>query len=82
MQLKKILNIIAQIALPTLTIGAQVATSMKYPEFWLIINLLAQPFWFYSSWKAFKQAWQIGILITTIIFTFITAFGIINYWFL
>jgi len=33
MKFKKTLNIIAQIALPTLTIGAQVATAMKYPEF-------------------------------------------------
>ncbi len=73
---------LAQVALPTLTIGAQVATSLKYPQFGLIMNLLSQPFWLYSSWKAYKQAGQIGILITTVIFTVVTVAGIINYWFL
>jgi len=79
---EKLFNNVAQFALPGLTIGAQIATSLKYPRFGLIINLMAQPFWLYSSWKAYKQAGQIGILITTIIFTIITAMGIINYWFL
>lgn len=79
---EKLFNNVAQFALPGLTIGAQIATSLKYPQFGLIINLMAQPFWLYSSWKAYKQAGQIGILITTIIFTIITAMGIINYWFL
>lgn len=79
---EKIFNSITQFALPGLTIGGQIATSLKYPEFGLIINLVAQPFWLYSAWKSFKQAGQIGIMITTIIFTLITAMGIINYWFL
>ena len=82
MSKEKLFNLVTQFALPGLTIGAQVATSLKYPQFGLIINLLAQPFWLYSSWKAWKQAGQAGILITTIIFTIITAVGIINYWFL
>jgi hypothetical protein len=79
---EKLFDNTAQFALPTLTIGAQVATSMKFPEYGLIINLMVQPFWFYSSWKAYKQAGQLGILITTIIFTIITLMGIINYWFI
>lgn len=79
---EKLFNNVAQFALPALTIGGQIATSLKFPEYGLILNLLAQPFWLYSSWKAFKQAGQIGILITTIIFTLITAMGIINYWLL
>ncbi|MCL5410999.1 MAG: hypothetical protein M1324_04080 [Patescibacteria group bacterium] len=82
MKNSKVFNNIAQIALPLLTIGAQVATSLKFPQWGLIINLTAQPFWFYSSWKSFKQAGQIGILITTVIFTIVTALGIINYWFI
>jgi hypothetical protein len=82
MSKEKVFNLVTQFALPGLTIGAQVATSLKYPQFGLIINLFAQPFWLYSSWKAYKQAGQSGILITTIIFTVITAMGIINYWFL
>jgi len=71
-----------QFMLPALTIGGQMATSLKHPEFWLIISLLSQPFWLYSSWAAYKNAGQIGILITTIVFTVITAMGIINYWFI
>jgi hypothetical protein len=82
MSKEKVFNLVTQFALPGLTIGAQVATSLKYPQFGLIINLFAQPFWLYSSWKAYKQAGQAGIFITTIIFTIITAMGIINYWFL
>lgn len=81
MDKKKAFNILAQFALPALTIGAQIATSLKYPQWGLIINLVSQPFWLYSSWKAYKQAKQIGIFVTTIIFTIITALGIINYWF-
>ena len=82
MDKKSLFNNFAQIALPSLTIGAQIATSSKYPQFGLIINLIAQPFWLYSSWKAFKQAGQIGILVTTVIFTIVTMMGIVNYWFL
>jgi hypothetical protein len=82
MNKEKSFNLATQFALPGLTIGAQIATSLKYPQFGLIINLLAQPFWLYSSWKSYKQAGQIGFLITTIIFTVITAMGIINYWYL
>jgi hypothetical protein len=78
----KLINTVSQFAIPGLTINAQIATSLKYPQFGLIINLMAQPFWLYSSWKSYKQAGQSGILITTIIFTIITAIGIVNYWFL
>lgn len=79
---KKQLDSISQFAIPSLTIGAQVATSLKYPEWGLVINLMAQPFWLYSTWKSYKQAGQIGILITTIIFMIVTTIGIINYWLL
>jgi hypothetical protein len=82
MKAQKIFNIATQFALPGLTIGAQFATSFKHPEIGLILNLVAQPFWLYSSWKAFKKAGQIGMFITTIIFIIITTFGIINYRFL
>lgn len=82
MNKNKILNSTAQIALPSLTIGAQLAIALKFPEYGLIINLLAQPFWLYSSWKAYKKAGQSGILITAIIITIVLISGIINYWFL
>lgn len=79
---KTIFDNFTQYALPTLTIGGQIATSLKFPEWGLIICLLSQPFWLYSSWKAYKQAGQIGILITSSIFSVVTMMGIVNYWLL
>lgn len=79
---KKTFDVFAQFALPGFTIGAQILTSLKYPQFGLIANLMAQPFWLYSTWKGYKQANQIGMFINTVIFATITIFGIINYWFL
>jgi len=46
---EKTLNSVTQFALPVLTIGSQVVISLKYPQFGLILVLLAQPFWLYSS---------------------------------
>jgi hypothetical protein len=80
MQSKKVFNILSQFLLPAFTLGAQLALALKFPQLSLLLNLLAQPFWIYSSWQAFKQAGQIGVFINTIAFTLITAFGIINYW--
>lgn len=77
---KKLLNLSVQILLPVLTIGAQVALAFKLPNWSLIINMTAQPFWIYSAWKAYKNANQIGLLINSIFFTLITAWGIVNYW--
>jgi len=79
---ERLFNLLTQFALPVLTISAQIAIALKFPQYGLVINLIAQPFWLYSSWKSFKQAGQIGIFLTTIIFTIITALGIINYWIL
>lgn len=76
----KLLDIITQVALPTMTIGAQIAIALKYPQYGLLINLAVQPFWLYSSWKAMKEAKQYGIFLTAFIFTIVTILGIINYW--
>ena len=70
----------AQILLPSLTIAGQAALALKRPELGLLLMLLAQPFWLYSSWQAYRRAGQSGIFITTIIFTVITAAGVANYW--
>lgn len=79
MKKEKIINHVVQVAIPVLTIGAQIAIAFKFPLWFLIISLSAQPFWFYSAWKSYKQAGQSGVLINTIIFTAVTIFGIINY---
>jgi len=77
---KKTVDSLTQWMIPCLTISAQVAIALKYPQWGLVINMASQPFWLYSGWKAYNQAGQSGILITTVIFTIITAAGIINYW--
>ena len=79
---RKFLDDFTQFAIPLLTISAQIAVALKFPQWFLIISLIAQPFWIYSTWKSYRAAGQIGILITTIIYTIVTALGIVNYWLL
>lgn len=78
--MKAMFNKITQVALPTLTITSQFLVAAKLPGWGLAINLMAQPFWLYASWKSYKQAGQIGLLITTILYTSVTALGVVNYW--
>lgn len=77
-----IFNKLTQILLPSLTVLGFLFTSLKRPDLGLIFNLIAQIFWFYSAWQAWKKANQIGILITSCIITVVLLYGIINYWFL
>jgi hypothetical protein len=76
------LDFSTQILLPTLTLSGQLAIAVKFPQWGLLLSLASQPFWIYSSWKSYKEAKQIGMLINTIVFVVITIFGVINYWFL
>ncbi|OGG26219.1 hypothetical protein A2960_04555 [Candidatus Gottesmanbacteria bacterium RIFCSPLOWO2_01_FULL_39_12b] len=73
-------NALTQIAIPVLTVATQIAIALKFPQWGLVINMLAQPFWIYSAWKSYKKAGQIGLFITTILVTIIIGLGIINYW--
>lgn len=75
-------NTFAQICLTIFTVGGFLLTGLKYPEYGLISNLIAQIFWLYASYKSWKEANQIGIFITTIFITITLIGGIINYWFL
>lgn len=75
------LDTMSQFAIPTFTLGAQLALSMKYPEWALILNMIAQPFWIYSSWTSYRKAGQVGMFINSVAFALITAAGIVNYWF-
>lgn len=72
---------VSQVAIPLLTVGGYLLTSLKYPEWGLVISLFAQPFWLYSSYKAYRTAGQSGLLMNSVIMTFVIAFGILNYWF-
>jgi hypothetical protein len=76
------LNNLAQIGLVLFTMMGFLFTSMKLPAYGLIFNLISQVFWIYSSYKAWKNADQIGVFINTIIITVIILWGIINYWIL
>ena len=55
-------------------------TAMKFPQYGLLSNLFAQIFWLYSSYKAWKEANQIGIFINTILILLILMYGVANYW--
>lgn len=74
------MDTVTQFAIPGLMAIGYLLTSMKYPQWGVVVNLAAQPFWFYSSYKAYKEAGQIGQLITTVILTILLAIGVINYW--
>lgn len=77
---QNLFNTLTQFLIPILTIGVQVAIAFKHPEWGLVINMIAQPFWIYSAWRAYREAGQIGLLITTIIVTIVIGFGLANYW--
>lgn len=79
--MKKIsFNTIVQIFLTVFTVLGFLLTSFKYPQYGLIAALISQAFWLNSSYKAWREADQIGIFITTIFITITIIFGIINYW--
>jgi hypothetical protein len=55
-------------------------TSLKLPHYGVIANLIGQVFWVYSSYRAWREADQIGIFISTVIITLILIYGVTNYW--
>jgi hypothetical protein len=75
-------DISSQVLIPVLTIAGQAAIAFKLPQWGMILILAAQPFWIYSSWKAYKKADQVGILINTVVLAAVAAFGVLNYWFI
>jgi len=82
LQKSKKFNTFIQIIIPSFTIISQVAFALKLLDWSLFVNLVGQPFWLYSSWKSYKNANQLGMFITSIIFTIVTLFGVVNYWIL
>jgi len=79
---RKLYDQIANICLPIFTILGFLLTSLKLPQWGLASNLFSEIFWLYSSYRAWKQADQIGIFVTTLIITVILIGGIVNYWLL
>lgn len=80
MKKEKAFDRVAQLAIPILTIGSQIIISFKLPQWGLVVNLLAQPFWLYSTWKSYKRVGQIGMFINTVLLTVVIIIGLINYW--
>ncbi len=78
--MKKMFDEADQVLLPLLTIGGYILISMKLPSWGLLVNLVAQIFWIYSGYIAWKKGGQIGILVTSLILTVILAYGVLNYW--
>lgn len=75
-------NSLMQAGLIGFTVLGFLLTSLKLPQYGLISNLVAEIFWLYSSYKAWKEANQVGILIATIFIGLILIAGVVNYWFL
>ena len=75
-------NTLMQVGLVGFTMLGFLLVSLKLPQYGVIANLIAQIFWFYSAYKAWKEANQLGIFINTIIIFLILVAGVINYWLL
>jgi len=71
-----------QIGLVFFTLLGFFLTALKLPQYGLVAALISQGFWFYTSFKAWREANQIGILINTVVVTLIVAYGVVNYWLL
>jgi hypothetical protein len=74
-------NVLMQIGLVVCTGLGFLLTSLKLPHYGVIANLVGQVFWVYSSYRAWREADQIGIFISTVIITLILIYGVTNYWF-
>ena len=82
MSKKPLFNAFMQIGLVGFTMFGFALTAFKLPQYGLISNLISEVFWMYSSYRAWKEADQIGVFITTLCITVIIIGGIINYWFI
>ena len=77
---RRAMNSVMQIGLVGFTMLGFLLTSLKLPEYGIVANLISEVFWLYSTYKAWKEADQIGMFINTLIVTTILIFGVINYW--
>ena len=75
-----VLNLLVQVGLISFTAFGFLLTSLKMPQYGLVANLVAQIFWLYSSYRAWREADQIGIFLATIFITLILTIGVFNYW--
>ena len=79
-EIEKDFDILTKFALPAFTILAYSLIAIEKPEYGVIASLIAQPFWLYSSWKAYRKVGQSGMFWTSVIITIILIVGVFNYW--
>jgi Flp pilus assembly pilin Flp len=70
-----------QVLLPVVAVLSWLLTSIKHPEYGLIVAFIAQSLWLYVTYYGWKKANQVGGFITTVFEIAIITFGIFNYWF-
>ncbi len=80
--MRGIIDRMSQFAIPVFTVASFLLISLKFPGWGLVANLCAQPFWIYSTWKAYKKAGQVGMFINSLLITIIVSFGVVNYFLL
>lgn len=78
---RRALNNFMQVGLVSFTMLGFLLTSLKLPQYGVIANLISEVFWLYSTYKAWREADQIGMFLNTLIVSGILIFGVINYWF-
>ena len=71
-----------QVLLPITAILAWLLTSLKHPEYGLIVAFCAQLLWLHVTYRGWKKANQVGGFVTTIFEIAVITFGVINYWIL
>ena len=80
MEQNKTFNAGMQVGLTLFTLLGFFLISLKLPQYGLLVNLVAQIFWLYSSYRAWREANQFGIFVTTILITVTIVYGVVNYW--
>lgn len=80
--MKKIItfNGITQVCLVLFTSSGFLLTSLKLPQYGVLSSIIAQFFWLYSSYRAWRKAEQVGIFVNAIINTVFIAIGVYTYW--
>ncbi len=78
---KNLFDKFVQIALPIVAVASWLLTSIKHPEYGLIVAFVAQTLWLYVTYHGWKKANQVGGFVTTVFEITIITFGIFNYWF-
>lgn len=72
---------VVNICLPFFTLlGYLLVSSQQHLEWALPVHLIAGACWFYSAYRAWKMANQVGIMITTIVAVMIVVGSLTKVW--